>query len=374
MKKILLSMALLISCASAFAFSGSFVSQGEYRWRADDGGEAGASWSAATNTPLSMSGGVGQNMRLRMGYQFENPNAGAGVSVDTSTSIRLQYMENGSGTWITISNNTANAFVMGTSTMVTGGGTTTVQLTASGTPSGGSIVDASGPSLFAYHATGNAASYYEHEWVIRPTANAQTATYTFRMEGERSLPVFSPVIPTLNYTAVAQPAFAYAGSPYCGTAGTGMVTNNTYPAGGTYSSDAGLVIDPATGAVDIAASSNGLHTVTYTHSGGQTVTTQVAVRPQIAMPTGMNNAPNQSLCAGTATNAVNFSSPIEGLTYNWTNSNPSIGTGASGTGDLPSFNAVNGSQNIEYAQINVKPSGGTGCTFRNMAFRIAVNP
>ena len=49
---------------------------------------------------------------------------------------------------------------------------------------------------------------------------------------------------------------------------------------------------------------------------------------------------NQTLCNNSMTNAVNFGGAVSGTTYNWTNSNPSIGLAASGSGNISSFNAV----------------------------------
>ncbi|RYY95208.1 MAG: T9SS type A sorting domain-containing protein, partial [Chitinophagaceae bacterium] len=62
--------------------------------------------------------------------------------------------------------------------------------------------------------------------------------------------------------------------------------------------------------------------------------------------------------------------------YTWTNDNPSIGLPASGTGNLPSFTAVNGTATPQYAFINVVPQGnGTStCAGKQVRFRITVNP
>ncbi|TCZ63400.1 T9SS type A sorting domain-containing protein [Flaviaesturariibacter aridisoli] len=364
MRKMVLFLALLVSSASAFAFGGSFISPTQYRWRNDDGNEATATWRAPEGTPLSLSNAAGQTLRLRMSYDVSGPE-----TKDTVVAAGLQYMADGSGVWISVTNNTSNDFVIATSPNVTGGTPTTDQLSGTVPHMGGYVGDGSGPAVISFHVDQAMTTTYEMEWVLQPTIHAHTSQYLFRMAGERPFIVAMPAYAVLDYTV---PAFTYSGSPYCGTSGSATITNS-YPAGGVYSGDAGLSIDPVTGDVDLAASTAGLHTASYTYSGG-TLNTQIAVRPQIAMPTGMNNVPNQSLCSGSPTNPVTFSSPIQGLTYNWTNSNPNIGFVASGSGDLPSFVAGNAGPAIEYAQFNVKPSGGTGCTFRNMAFRIAVNP
>jgi gliding motility-associated-like protein len=57
----------------------------------------------------------------------------------------------------------------------------------------------------------------------------------------------------------------FGGTTFCksGTAPTATAT----PTGGTFSSTAGLVIDATTGAVNLASSTNGTYTVTYTTTG-----------------------------------------------------------------------------------------------------------
>jgi gliding motility-associated-like protein len=66
---------------------------------------------------------------------------------------------------------------------------------------------------------------------------------------------------TVNAAPVA--AISYADAPFCSTETTGTVTQ-TGNAGGVYSSTTGLTIDPATGAINIATSTPGTYTVTYT--------------------------------------------------------------------------------------------------------------
>jgi hypothetical protein len=68
---------------------------------------------------------------------------------------------------------------------------------------------------------------------------------------------------------------------------------------------------------------------------------------------------------------------VAGTVYSWTNSNTSIGLAASGTGNLPSFTAVNTGTTPVTATINVTPSytnGGLTCTGTATTFTITVNP
>jgi gliding motility-associated-like protein len=69
-----------------------------------------------------------------------------------------------------------------------------------------------------------------------------------------------------------------------------------------------------------------------------------------------NAQTNQTLTSGSTTVAVNF--PGVGCTYNWVNNTPGIGLPASGTGDIPSFTAVNIGSVPVTATITATPSAG----------------
>jgi gliding motility-associated-like protein len=83
----------------------------------------------------------------------------------------------------------------------------------------------------------------------------------------------------------------------------------------------------------------------------------------------MNNPGNLAACAGANVSVVFTGDP--GLTYSWTNSNPAIGLGASGVGNL-SFIAGNVT-GVQSAQINVKPLFGA-CFGQSQLFTITINP
>jgi uncharacterized protein (TIGR02145 family) len=67
-----------------------------------------------------------------------------------------------------------------------------------------------------------------------------------------------------------------------------------------------------------------------------------------------------------------------GTTYSWTNSNPSIGLAAGGTGDIPSFTAINTGATPATATITVTPSinpvTGLTCTGQPVTFGYMVYP
>ncbi|MFZ2899455.1 MAG: hypothetical protein WA004_12575, partial [Saprospiraceae bacterium] len=91
----------------------------------------------------------------------------------------------------------------------------------------------------------------------------------------------------------------------------------------------------------------------------------------------VNAVSSQVRCNGAATAAVTFSGAVPGTLYSWTNSNPSIGLAANGTGDIPSFIATNNGTSPVVATITVTPSysnaGGT-CTGAPITFTYTVNP
>ncbi|KGO78581.1 hypothetical protein Q762_15135, partial [Flavobacterium cauense R2A-7] len=97
---------------------------------------------------------------------------------------------------------------------------------------------------------------------------------------------------SVTITAAPTATISYAGTPYCSGVGTANVTQ-TGTVGGTYSSTAGLVINAATGAVNLGTSTPGTYTVTYTiaASGGcavVTATTSITINPTTIPVTGFS--------------------------------------------------------------------------------------
>lgn len=82
---------------------------------------------------------------------------------------------------------------------------------------------------------------------------------------------------------------------------------------------------------------------------------------------------DQTLCAGDATAAVNFTSATAGSTFDWTNNTTSIGLAANGTGNIASFNTVNAGTTTVTATISVSATAN-GCTGPVTTFDIIVNP
>jgi hypothetical protein len=99
------------------------------------------------------------------------------------------------------------------------------------------------------------------------------------------------------------------------------------------------------------------------------VTITVNPIPTVTSPT------NQTVCANSNTTSLNFTGT--GSSYNWINSQPSIGLAASGTGNITSFVAQNSGTTNLTATITVTPqytANSTSCFGTTQSFTFTVNP
>ena len=96
-------------------------------------------------------------------------------------------------------------------------------------------------------------------------------------------------------------------------------------------------------------------------------TVVITIKP---MPTIDGPIPSQALCVNTASNEVVFTGNIPLTTnYNWVNDNVSIGLGASGVGDIPSFIAQNTGNTVITSTVTVTPELN-GCIGSSVSFTI----
>jgi len=112
-------------------------------------------------------------------------------------------------------------------------------------------------------------------------------------------------------------------------------------------------------------------TVTPTNNGctGPASSYTITVNPLPAM----SQVSNLVVCSGITIPASNFASNISGTIYSWTNSNPGIGLSAGGTGNIPSFTALNSTISAISATITVTPVSN-GCPGQPISYTITVNP
>ncbi|MBS1978980.1 MAG: T9SS type A sorting domain-containing protein, partial [Bacteroidetes bacterium] len=90
----------------------------------------------------------------------------------------------------------------------------------------------------------------------------------------------------------------------------------------------------------------------------------------------VNAVASQVLCNGDLSTAVTFTGAVAGVTYYWTNDNPSIGLAINGTNSIAAFTAVNNGNVPSVGTITVTPQTGPTptCTGLSKTFTITVNP
>jgi gliding motility-associated-like protein len=227
----------------------------------------------------------------------------------------------------------------------------------------------------AASGSGNIASFT----ATNAGANPITATITVTPSANGCTGTPSSYTITVNPTPVVSVPASFN---ICNNSATTATSFSSTTAGATYTwtnntTSIGLA---ASGTGDIAsfnatnATSNPVvSTITVTPSANgctgtpSTYTITVNPTPVVSVPA------NITLCNGAAVSAANFTSTTAGCTYTWTNSNTAIGLGASGSGNIAGFNAVNGTASPISATITVTPAAN-GCTGTASAYTITVNP
>lgn len=196
------------------------------------------------------------------------------------------------------------------------------------------------------------------------TPGTYTITYAFAAAG--SCPAFST---TTSVTITAMPAatISYAASPYCQSAGTATVTQ-TGTTGGNYSSTTGLSINATTGAIDLAASTPGVYTVTYAFvaAGGCpafSTTAPVTVTATSAATISYTGSP---YCKNAGTVTVTQTGTTGGIYSSTTG----LSINAS-TGEINLGASTSGNYTVTYA---IAAAGGCGAFNTTASITITTSP
>ena len=170
--------------------------------------------------------------------------------------------------------------------------------------------------------------------VSNNTQAADAGKYTLTATGDGGCTTKDSLNVTINLLPAA--TISYPNALYC-TIGTAVVTQ-TGQSGGTYSSTTGLVIDAATGEIDLAASITGTYTITYSFTDGtcpNTTTATITINQQPAVVI----ADPAAVCAP---NTVNLTTAAI-TTGSTTGLNYTYFTDAAGAAILSNPNAVSAS-------------------------------
>lgn len=213
---------------------------------------------------------------------------------------------------------------------------------------------------------------------LTPTASTTTTTmYTITATSPTGCVVSDSVqvtvLPTPTLTAVNDTTVC-AGSnlAYAFTASAGSIAwTNSNASIGIAASGSGNITSFSTvntGTTAQVANMSVIATDNGCASLAETFT--ITVNP---LPT-VTNGTTQAVDHGAVVAAVATSGNLgSGATYNWTNSNTSIGLGASGTGNVPQFTAANTTAYIQTGLITVSATAN-GCTGPAQTYEVAVSP
>ena len=227
-----------------------------------------------------------------------------------------------------------------------------------------------------------------NEVLINTTANPVNMVYTYIISA-------NGCTNTQSVTLTVNPRPSITPSPITTSICSGQTfsvipangTNGIVPTGTTYTwtvvsnSNVGGETSQGTAQTSISQSltntttsiQTAVYTVTPSSGGctGPTFEVRINVNPT---PTVVDPANQPPICSGSTSTAVNFTgNAVSGVVYNWTNNNTSIGLAAFGTGNIPSFTAINTGSTVQTATITVTPVAN-GCSGTPQTFTITVNP
>ena len=330
---------------------------------------------------------------------------GSSISVPVSTAIPGTYVyqlvnvtESSAANCSQVQSGTATVTVNPLPTATISGNTTVCKDAASPviTFTGGS---ATPPYIFTYNINGGASQTIStvsgnSVTLSVPTTTAGTYTYNLLSVQDGSSTTCSQ-LQSGNATIIVNPipdVDPVTGQVVCNGAATSQVTFSGAVTGTVYSWTNSLpsINLPASGTGNIA-SFNAVNlstapvtaTITVTPSytyAGETCTGPPTSFTITVNPTAQVNQPeSMTVCnGGTASSTVFITDNTGGTTtYEWSNDNTSIGLGASGTGDIAAFTALNTGTSPVMATITVTPTftnGGSSCQGPSKSFTITVNP
>ncbi|MBK8923827.1 MAG: HYR domain-containing protein [Saprospirales bacterium] len=298
--------------------------------------------------------------------------ANAGTTPLTSTfSVVVSFTNNGvtcTGTPIqfdiTVNPTPTVAASTTSQTVCNGSGTTAINFTGAVTGTVFNWTNNNSSIGLAAIGSGNIGSFTAVNNGGAPVTATITVTPTFTNNGITCSGTPVNVTITVNPTAqVNQPAsFTTCGGATTTVNFTTTTTGTTYS--WTNSNTAIGLAASGTGnisfvAANVLVSTSATLTVTpnYTNNGvscpGTPKTFTITVDPLPTVTVTAGN--NQVLCSGESTAAITFSGTLAGTVFNWTNSNPSVGLPASGSGNIASFVTQNSSPNVQVATITVTP-------------------
>lgn len=326
--------------------------------------------SSVTFTATPVNGGASPSYQWKVG----------GVNVGTnSASFTTSTLTNGQIVSCVMTSNavcpspatvTSNSITMGIDAVPT--------VTAGGAIS--NICESASPSAITLSGAGIGGTATTGAWSIQSgggslsstsgTGSPATVTYTpaagyagsvvlqLTSNTVNSCPVVSATR-TITVNTLPTASINYAGSPVCQSVGGTQAVSLVGNSGGLYSAGAGLSVNSSSGQVNVASSTAGDYTVTYTIAAANgcpvvTATAPISIRPNVGVPSTPSGP--AAVCQGSSP-ATYYTTAATGATsYNWSVS----GTGNSALGSGTSATVTWGSSYSGTALISVTANGCGG--------------
>jgi hypothetical protein len=220
------------------------------------------------------------------------------------------------------------------------------------------------------------------DWVISSPTTASTnidwltpGTYTVTFTETNGFTCITTVSVSVTVLALPIATISYSGTPYCAS-GSATVTQ-TGQINGSYSSTAGLSIDPGTGTINLAASIPGNYTVTYSFTLGTCSNTTTANVTILTLPTATISGA-ASVCQNGTAPDVTFTGANGTLPYTFTykingGSNQTITTTSGNSVTVPAPTSTAGP--FTYALVSVQEGSVKACSqLQSGTTLITVNP
>ncbi|MGV3613027.1 MAG: PKD domain-containing protein [Fluviicola sp.] len=201
-----------------------------------------------------------------------------------------------------------------------------------------------------------------HQYTTAGTYTA-TLTVTNQWGSTTSLPV------TITVNAPDDATFSYSAGTYCANAGN---QTPTVVDAGTFTSTAGLSINPSTGVIDLAASTAGTYTVTNTTSGPcpDVATTSITIT---ALSDASFNYPSNTICLSdgnqtpTTAMAGTFSSTAGLVFVNTTTGEINVSGSTAGTYVI-TYNVAGTCPNSSQTSVTLTATPDAAFTYANTAY------
>ncbi|WP_133162734.1 T9SS type A sorting domain-containing protein [Flavipsychrobacter stenotrophus] len=201
---------------------------------------------------------------------------------------------------------------------------------------------------------------------VTPNANGCAGIQQSFTISVKPTPILSPVLnqSVCNHALTAPTTFTSSVVPVTYTwsnsnSSIGLATSGTGSIGSFTANNGSAVA--VTSTITITPAANGC--------AGSSISFNYTVNPS---PT-VSPISNQTLCYNTFTSPIIFNGSVAGTTYNWANSNSSIGLASTGTGNIASFTGINSTSVTVTATITVTPVFN-GCIGTSSNFTINVTP